>query len=72
MANRCKAGFQCLEDVLIAQVAKLFAEALEIAESVLVDETHEAEEFEQRVLERRGRQQKLRRPCQGPASVCWR
>ena len=59
MADRFQPRLECLKNLLLGQIGELLAKALEVAESVLVDDADEAEEFEQRVLQRRGREQKL-------------
>ena len=48
-----------MKDLLLGQVGELFAKALEIAECVLVNDADETEQFQQRILERRRRQQQL-------------
>ncbi len=48
-----------VEDLLLAEVRELLAEALQVAEGVLVDEADQAEQLEQRVLERRRGEQQL-------------
>ena len=52
-------AFSVSKTCSLAEVGELLAEALEIAEDVLVDEADEAEQFEQRVLQRRGGEQEL-------------
>ena len=47
------------KDLLLGQIGELLAKALEIAEGVLVDDADQTEEFQQRVLQRRRRQQQL-------------
>ena len=59
VADRFEPRLKRLEDQFLTEVGELVAEALEVAEAVLVDEAHEAEEFEQRVLQRRGGEQQL-------------
>jgi len=59
MAERFEPRLERLKHLLLREIGKLFAEALEVAEGMLINEADEAEEFEQRVLQRRGRQQQL-------------
>ncbi len=59
VTDRLQAFAQYLEHALLRKVGELLPEALQIAERVLVDETHKAEQFEQRVLQRRRRQEQL-------------
>ena len=59
MADGLEAALQGLKDLLLAEIRKLLAEALEVAEGMLVNEADEAEQFEQRVLQGRGREQQL-------------
>jgi hypothetical protein len=65
MAQRREAALQRGEHLLLREVAELLAEALEVAEHLIVDDAHQPEEFEERVLERRDGQQQLRRRRQG-------
>ncbi len=65
MADRCEPALQRGEHLLLGQVAELLAEALEVAEDLVVDDADQAEQLEERVLERRGREQELRRRRQG-------
>ncbi len=58
VADGLEAGFEHLESLLLFQVGELLAEALEVAEGMLVDEAHQAEQLQQGVLQRRrGEQQ---------------
>ena len=59
MADRLEPRLERLKHLLLAEIGELLAETLEVAEGVLVDEADEAEEFEQRVLQRRGGEQEL-------------
>ena len=59
MANRFQSRLESSENLVLGQVGELLAKTLEIAEGVLVDDAGKAEEFEQRVLQRRSRQKKL-------------
>src|SRR5271157_2799536 len=59
MAERFEPRLECLKNMLLREIGQLFAEALEVAEGMLINEADEAEEFEQRVLQRRGREQQL-------------
>src|SRR5439155_15904890 len=60
MADGFQAALEGLEDLLLTKIGELFPEALEVAKGVLVDETHQTEKFEERVLERRCREKKRR------------
>ena len=55
-------ALRVLEDLLLVQVGELLAEALQVAEGVLVDEADQAEQLQQGVLQRRGGEQQLV-PC---------
>ncbi len=55
MADWFQTVFERLEHVLLTDVSVLFAEALQVAEGVLIYETHQAEQLQQRVLQRRRR-----------------
>ena len=59
LAERGEPFLQCLEDFLVIQMEKLLPKAAEVAEGVFVDEADEAVQFEQRVLERRRREQEF-------------
>ena len=59
VADGLEPRLERLEDLLLAQIGELLAEALQVAERVLVDEAHQAEQFEQGVLQRRRREQQL-------------
>lgn len=59
MADRFETVLERLKNLLLIQIGELLAEALEIAEGVLVDEANESEQFKQRILERRRSQQQL-------------
>ena len=48
-----------MENLILSQICELLAKTLEIAESVLVDDACEAEQFEQRILQRRRREEKF-------------
>lgn len=55
-----------MEHLLPIQIGELLAEALEITESVFVNEAHQAEEFEQGVLQWCGGEQQLGRVRERP------
>ena len=57
MANGFESAFQGIEDLFLAEIGELFAKAFEVAKGVLVNEADQAEKFEERVLQRRGRKQ---------------
>ena len=50
---------QVVEVVVVAQAREAGAVALQVAEGEVVDDAHQAVEFQQRVLQRRGGQQHL-------------
>ena len=50
--NRFEPRLERSEHLLLGQIRKLLAKTLEVTEGVLVDEAHQTEEFEQRVLQR--------------------
>ncbi len=64
VANRLQTRLESSENLVLSQVGELLTETLEIAEGVLVDDAGETEEFEQRILQRRGREKKLVAPLQ--------
>ena len=80
MAERFEPRLECLKNLLLREIGKLFAEALKVAEGMLINEADETKEFEQRVLQRRGREQQLvfvgerqlQRPAHGGAPGIWR
>ena len=59
MANRFQPRLERGEHLVLGETGELVAEAFEVAESVLVNEADEAEQFEQRILQRRGGEQEL-------------
>ena len=76
MADWLQPGLERLEDLLLAEIRKLLAKALEITEGVLVDEAHEAEELQEGVLEGCSSQKELgcvgERPFERVGDdVCW-
>ena len=70
VADGLQPRLQRLEDLLLVQIGELLAEALQVAEGVLVDEADQAEELQQRVLQRRrGEQQLVALPASASLSV---
>src|SRR5581483_25289 len=59
VANRLQSRFESIEHLGLAEIGKLFAKALQVAENVFVDEANESEQFEQRILKRRRREQQF-------------
>ena len=59
MTKRLETGLECLKDLLLGQIGKLLAKALEITEGPLVNDADEAEEFKERVLQWRCREQQF-------------
>ena len=66
VAERSQASLQGVENLLLTQVGELFTEALEVAEGVFVDEANQAEQFEERVLERGGGEEQFGHSGQRP------
>src|SRR5262249_14648968 len=65
VTHGCKATLQGGEDLLLCKIAELLSEALEISEDLVIDDADESEQFEQRILQRRGGEKQLWRVRQG-------
>ena len=59
MANWFEPVFQRRENFILRQIRKLFPKTFQVAEGVFVNEADEAEQFEQRILQRGGREQQF-------------
>ena len=59
VAKRFQPFLENMEHAILGEIAKLLAEALEIGERVFVDEAHETKQLQQRILERRCRQEQF-------------
>jgi hypothetical protein len=59
MADGLEARLERLEYLLLIQIGELFAEAFQVAEGVFVDETDQAEQLQQGILQGRRREQQL-------------
>ncbi len=54
MAHGLKPSLQSLENLFVCKGSALLAKAPAIAKGMFVDEAHQTEKFQQRVLQRRG------------------
>ena len=59
MADWLEPRLERLEYLLLIEIGKLLTEALQVAEGVFVNEAHQAEQLQQRVLQWRRREQQL-------------
>ena len=64
VADGLEPRLERLEYLFLAEIGELLAETLQVAKCMLVDEAHEAEQFQQRVLERRRGEKQLVLACQ--------
>ena len=64
VANRLEPRLQRLENLVLIKAGELFAKALQVAEDVVIDKADQAEQLQQRILQRRGGEQQLVAPGQ--------
>ena len=64
MTDGLEPRLESLEHLLLVEIDKLFTEALQVAKDVFINETHQAEQLQQRILQRRSGEQQLVLACQ--------